>query len=194
MRTVALQFLCLTLLSLLLSSCGDSGGSGYNPAIGPFDENGNYVEAWADNPPKKRRRASRRKNADPEPAKVTKKKTKPKAEPKKKPTTSTKPKTHQPQQTKRKTASTPKQVTKPKPKAKPKPKPRPKPKVTKKSKPKPKSKPVKVTPRIKRHKVKKGDTLYGLARKYGTSVSKIRKANNLKGSTIQTGRTLIIPQ
>jgi len=186
MRTVALQFLCLTLLSLLLSSCGDSIGSpDYNPAIGPFDEDGNYVEAWADNPPKKRRRASRRKNADPEPVKVTKK-----TEPEKKPTTPTKPQARQSQQTKRKTTSTPKPVTKAK--AKPKPKPRPKPKVTKKSKPKPK--PVKVTPRIKRHKVKKGDTLFGLARRYGTSVSKIRKANNLKGSTIHTGRTLIIPQ
>ena len=43
-----------------LSSCGnlnsDGGKIGSNPlGTGPFDENGNYVEAWADNPAKWRK-------------------------------------------------------------------------------------------------------------------------------------------
>ncbi len=66
--------------------------------------------------------------------------------------------------------------------------PRPKPVVVK-PKPRPKPKPVKV-----RHKVKKGDTLSGLARKYGSSISKIKKANNIKGTIIRLGQTLTIPK
>lgn len=45
-----------------------------------------------------------------------------------------------------------------------------------------------------RHTVKRGDTLYGLARKYGTSVSKIQRANSLRGSTIRIGQRLTIPR
>lgn len=41
--------------------------------------------------------------------------------------------------------------------------------------------------------VKSTDTLWGLARKYGTSVEKIKAANGLKGNTIRTGATLRIP-
>lgn len=61
---------CL-LAALALASCGggDLGGktAGANPGVGPFDENGNYVEAWADNPPANKRRAPRRSNPTPEP-------------------------------------------------------------------------------------------------------------------------------
>ena len=39
-----------------------------------------------------------------------------------------------------------------------------------------------------------GDTLYGLSRKYGTSVSAIQRANKLKGTTIVRGKTLLIPR
>lgn len=62
-------------------------------------------------------------------------------------------------------------------------KPKPKPQ------PKPKPKPVTV-----RHTVKKGDTLSGLARKYGSSISKIQSANRIKGSVIRLGQTLTIPK
>lgn len=49
--------------ALTFSSCGnlnsDGGKIGSNPlGTGPFDENGNYVEAWADNPAKWRRSGS----------------------------------------------------------------------------------------------------------------------------------------
>ncbi len=44
-----------------------------------------------------------------------------------------------------------------------------------------------------RHKVRRGDTLGGIARKYGSSVSKIKRANGLKSSTIRIGQRLKIP-
>jgi LysM repeat protein len=46
---------------------------------------------------------------------------------------------------------------------------------------------------VRKHIVKKGDTLYGLSRRYKTSVSAIQKRNGLKGTTIRNGATLIIP-
>jgi LysM repeat protein len=45
----------------------------------------------------------------------------------------------------------------------------------------------------RRHRIVSGDTLYGLARKYGTSVSAIKRANNLRSDLIIKGRTLKIP-
>ena len=56
----------------------------------------------------------------------------------------------------------------------------------------PRAEPKKPAPR--RHLVQKGDTLYSLSRKYGTSVSAIQRANGLKGSTIVRGKTLVIPR
>jgi nucleoid-associated protein YgaU len=43
------------------------------------------------------------------------------------------------------------------------------------------------------HTVVRGDTLYGLARKYGSSVSKIKSANGLSGDLIRIGQRLKIP-
>ena len=168
---------------VLLSSCGENQGDpSYNPAVGPFDENGNYVEAWADNPPKSRRARKTTSNPKPDPKPKPKAKTtsRPKPEPKAPPKTTPKPK--------------PKPKTTPPPKPKPKVTPKPKPKVKPKPKAKPKPKPIKVKPRTIRHVVKKGDTLYGLARKYGTSVSKIQKANGLRGTNIIDGTSLVIPR
>ena len=45
---------------------------------------------------------------------------------------------------------------------------------------------------IVRHKVKKGDTLASLARKYGISSSEIKKANHLERDKLKTGQTLRI--
>lgn len=59
-----------------------------------------------------------------------------------------------------------------------------------KPKPKPKPKP----PAIVRHKVKRGDTLIGLARRYKTTVTKIQKANGLRNTVIRLGQTLKIPR
>ena len=43
------------------------------------------------------------------------------------------------------------------------------------------------------HTVVKGDSLWGLAKHYGTTIEAIQAANGLAGTNIQTGRTLQIP-
>jgi hypothetical protein len=45
-----------------------------------------------------------------------------------------------------------------------------------------------------RHTVRKGDTLYGLALKYKSSVAAIQSANGIKGTIIQPGKVLTIPR
>lgn len=45
----------------------------------------------------------------------------------------------------------------------------------------------------RRHVVKSGDTLWGLSRRYGTSVAAIKKANRLSSDTIRNGQSLVIP-
>jgi LysM repeat protein len=42
--------------------------------------------------------------------------------------------------------------------------------------------------------VKPGDTLYGIARRHGTSVEKIKQANNLRDNNIQPEQLLILPK
>jgi LysM repeat protein len=125
-----------------MASCSKSRTT-YNPEMGPFDEDGNYIEAWADNPPKPGLVLSSR---DPKPAP--------------------------------RIASTPKPVYKPTPAPAARPKP----------------KPVVVKPKRIRHSVRKGDTLWGLARKYGTTVTKIKKANGLRSDVIRVGKTYLIPK
>lgn len=120
------------LAGVVLVSCG-SGSPSYNPDIGPFDEDGNYIEEWADNPPL--RGSKSRTVRAPEPV-------------------------------------TPPTITKPSQIATVAPKP---------------------TTTTTRHLVKKGDTLYSLSRKYGTTVSAIQKANGISGTSIHIGRTYIIP-
>ncbi len=41
--------------------------------------------------------------------------------------------------------------------------------------------------------VRKGDTLWGIGRKYGKSVSSIKRANNLRSDNIRIGQRLRIP-
>ncbi|MCB1032847.1 MAG: LysM peptidoglycan-binding domain-containing protein, partial [Acidobacteria bacterium] len=46
----------------------------------------------------------------------------------------------------------------------------------------------------RRHRVRSGDTLSGIARRYGTSVAALQRANKLRGShLIRIGQTLLIP-
>jgi murein endopeptidase len=44
-----------------------------------------------------------------------------------------------------------------------------------------------------RHRVRRGETLGGLARRYGTSVSAIRAANGLRSTRLRAGRSYTIP-
>jgi N-acetylmuramoyl-L-alanine amidase len=55
---------------------------------------------------------------------------------------------------------------------------------------------VKAPPPVKtprQHKVKAGDSLSEIAKKYNTSISAIKAANNMKSDTVQIGQTLRIP-
>ena len=70
-------------------------------------------------------------------------------------------------------------------------KPKSKPKVVAKAKPKPKPKPKSSTVS---YTIKKGDTLYALANRYGTSVSAIKKASGLSSDILRDGRTIRIPR
>ncbi len=45
-----------------------------------------------------------------------------------------------------------------------------------------------------KHKIRPGENIYILARRYGTSIDEIKRANNIKGSLIIAGKTLSIPQ
>jgi lysophospholipase L1-like esterase len=52
---------------------------------------------------------------------------------------------------------------------------------------------VKMAPPPKRyHTVRNGDTLYGLALKYGTRVNSIQRWNNLRGTMIKPGQKLVV--
>jgi len=44
-----------------------------------------------------------------------------------------------------------------------------------------------------KYKVRSGDTLGGIAQRYGVSVASLRSANNIRGSVIKRGQTLTIP-
>lgn len=44
------------------------------------------------------------------------------------------------------------------------------------------------------HKVKQGETLSGIARKYGTTVKNIQSLSNLKGTNIGIGKTLVVKE
>lgn len=169
------QFFSATALTFLSACSSGPDVADYDPARGPFDADGNYVEEWVDNPPTKaeiERRKSRRDKDEDRIAKWEARETGREVIPTPRPATET-----------RQARVTP---PKPKPKAKPqvqKPKPQPKPRLVK----------PKAEPPI-RHVVKKGDTLYSLSRRYNTTVSKIQSANNLSGTTIRLGQTLVIPR
>ncbi|MAL00823.1 MAG: hypothetical protein CL536_01535 [Alcaligenaceae bacterium] len=48
-------------------------------------------------------------------------------------------------------------------------------------------------PNLRTHVVRKGDTLYDLARRYSTSVGELRRLNNLKSTHLKLGQRLRVP-
>ncbi|RYD53779.1 MAG: LysM peptidoglycan-binding domain-containing protein [Verrucomicrobiaceae bacterium] len=204
-------------LSLFLASCANNGGAtaGNNPqGLGPFDSRGNYVEAWADSPSQwKKGSSSQIADAQPDraasndipvsPEFVKVEEVPGNAVPYQQGPTST-PVVYKKPTTTAVTRATPERTV-----AKNTPKPSSTTKSTTKSKsssavakstPKPKAtvkkELVKSKPKAKSssHTVKSGDNLYNIAKRYGTSVAAIQKANGSKGSMIRPGQSLVIPR
>jgi membrane-bound lytic murein transglycosylase D len=44
-----------------------------------------------------------------------------------------------------------------------------------------------------RHQIKSGETLSGIASRYGVSISELKRINNISGSLIRAGRSMVIP-
>ncbi len=164
-------------LTLILTGCTNNktsfSGSGPN-GTGPFNNRGDYVDAWADDPSKWRRPGSRQQTDD---LPVIARTEEPPAN--SNPLATNKVSSREPFTTKVETVKveTAKvDSTRPKPSAT-------KPKST--SKPKPKS---------TRYVVKKGDSLSAIASRNGSSVSAIQRANSISGTMIRPGQSLVIPK
>lgn len=176
-----------------LSSCGNSrNGSTQQAGTGPFDQNGRYIDEWADNPSKWRKGSSSPsphelktdevpeiaineqppQNSNPLLTSSGSTVSKPKNKPA--PAISQTQVTSKPRPTVRESEPT---VAKAKPKSKP----------IVKAKPKPKSKST-------RYVVKSGDSLSAIASRTGSSVSAIKSANGISGTLIRPGQSLVIPK
>ena len=180
-RRPLVLFIALS-IAVLLNGCGGSGKEGkapplpssasYNPGYGPFDQNGNYIEAWADKPARQRNWARQVLVSDTS------------SREKAKPSSPVSPRPNKPVTKPRPVVASRQKIESKPPVAAPSPQ-RPKPAT-----PKPVAKPKPAT----RHTVVKGDTLYSLGRRYGTSVGAIQRANGLSGTLIKIGQRLRIPQ
>lgn len=186
--------------SFALVACSGTGGGSkaiYHPDVGPFDENGDYVVALADAPVKKNFFSRSNRASVPEvkapapirqakPQLVAEVKPQPQPQPVSRPVTVSRPVPTPASSRTVVISSSPKPAQRPvATPAPPAPKPAPKPQAVV-------MKPKKAAPI--RHVVKSSDTLFGLSRKYGVSVSSIQRANGIKGSTIVTGKTILIPR
>jgi LysM repeat protein len=202
---------------------GGIAGSTNPQGLGPFDSRGNYVEAWADSPSQWKKGSSHQiadaqpdraasttipvspefvkveevpsnavpyqqgpttvvyKKSTPTPTRHVEEEDAPKSKTKStavaKNTSKSSPSSSSKTTTKSKSSSSVAKST-PKPKTTVK-------KELVKSKPKAKS---------TSHTVKSGDNLYNIAKRYGTSVSAIQKANGTKSAMIRPGQSLVIPR
>lgn len=51
-----------------------------------------------------------------------------------------------------------------------------------------------IIPNYINYVVQKGDTLYGIAKKFGVNVSDLMKSNSLSSNNLKTGQVLVIPR
>lgn len=162
-------------LALLMVSCANRGSlAGHPDGTGPFDERGNYVEAWADNPSAWRKGKS---GSTSEPAPDLPEIVQVDLPPSSTPVISTAPK---PRPTTAVSSNRPKPTQVAVNTTRPKPKP-----VVVKPKPK---------PTATRYVVRKGDSLYAIAKRYGTSVTALQRANRISGTMIRPGQALTVPK
>jgi LysM repeat protein len=171
-------------ISVAFTACVNSGGpiSSNNPTgTGPFDSRGNYVEAWADNPSQWRKGSSTVVEAAPDRPAANVPVTPPvivSNTPRTSSTTTTTTTVIHKKPTPRPT-SVASNTTKPK---------------TVVKKPPVKKTVVKAKPKTTRHTVRSGENLYNIAKRYGTTVGAIQRANGIKGSVIRPGQSLSIPR
>lgn len=184
-------FLTLSLVATLLALNSCQTTPPPSETVGPFDADGNYVEALANSPSKWRNYKPKETDADPAAVAVSEQppdhsspiialppeSTKPVV-------SSPRPKSDTPQVASRSTpTSRPRTSAATSTKAKTKPKP-----VVAKAKPKPK--PASVV----RYTVKSGDSLSSIASRNGTSVTALQNANGISGTMIHPGKSLVIPR
>ncbi len=158
------------------------GSTASNPSgTGPFDSRGNYIEAWADSPSKWKSGSRQVVDATPD--------TTPAADiPVLPPPVLAANTTSKPSSTTTVVYKKPPVKSSPTASTKPKPKP-----VVVKPKTKPKAV-AKAKPKSTRHTVRSGDSLYAIAKRYGTTVGAVQRANGIKGSMIRPGQSLVIPK
>jgi len=208
-----LSWLGLCLVALTFTSCGTkSAGPGPSMATGPFDKNGNYVEAWADSPSKWKKGRITTPSAEdtpdipqvasndqpPEnsvPISTSSTSSSSSSSGRKEPVVVATRTKSAATRTTPKAEETVKRTVRhdddeeDRPRA-----------TTTKAKPKPKTEAVKVKPKVKpkpkttRVVVKKGDTLSAIASRNGTSVGALQRANGISGSVIRPGQSLVIPK
>lgn len=221
---------CLSLVLIGCSGSGESSKGGlYNPGMGPFDENGDYVEALADAPVRRNGFARKASKAKPE-SKLAQLKALPKknppqpqAQPQPQPQVQLPPRPQPQVLAQRQVQLQPQFQPQAQPQPQIQPQIQPRPQVLPQSQPQviaqaesqvsppapptqprstPAARPASPEPVLMKpskpaplkHLVTSSDTLYGLSRKYGVPVDAIQRANGLSGSTITTGRTLLIPR
>lgn len=211
MRTLRLfALLSLSATSAILSSCGNGGGgsSGSISGTGPFDRNGNYVEAWADTPSKWGKKNSAPVSddipptiasneqppsnavplSDSKPVEVMRSSSNPKPIRTTEVEVASRQKARSTEIASRQKSS---ESTSSKPKSRASQETastKSKSKATAKTATKPK------TSSPSRYVVKKGDSLSLIASRNKTSVSALQRANGISGTLIQPGKSLIIPR
>lgn len=182
-------FLTLSLVATLLALNSCQTTAPPSETVGPFDADGNYVEALADSPSKWRNYRPKEIEGDPPVVAINEQppdhsspiialppeSTKPVI-------SSPRPKSATPQVASRSaTTSKPRTSVASSTKTKTKPKP-----VVAKAKPKPAS--------VVRYTVKPGDSLSLIASRNGTSVTALKSANGISGTMIHPGKSLVIPR
>lgn len=176
--------LCALVISL--SSCGTvgtgGGGISQQAGTGPFDQDGNYVDAWADNPSKWRKSGGSR-----SPHELRSDELPEIAQNEQPPQNSipldpaaTSPKSSR-SISRNPVASRSKPVVKVSP-------------ASAKAKVAPRPTVAKAKPKSTRYVVRQGDSLSVIASRTGCSISAIKSANGISGTLIRAGRTLTIPK
>jgi LysM repeat protein len=219
MRLRWISFPSAALCVALTASCSTTPGttaSSQPGGTGPFDARGNYVEAWADSPGKWRKGSTEIVEAEPDRAPSTTIPVLPppvlaaNETPRPVETTTTivykKPKPDDDTPTKSKTTARNSTRDRDDDDGDRKPKAKTTSKSTASNSTKPKSKAVVVKPKTtpkavvktkessSRHTVRAGDNLYNIAKRYGTTVGAVQKANGMSGAMIKPGQTLKIPK